>query len=236
MASEARGSAASRPQPAPYAQLVAEHGLSAAHRLVIAAVPVGARVLDVGCATGYLAAELARTRGAVVTGVESDPAAADVARAHSDEVIAGDADDPQTFAALDAGAFDVAVFADVLEHLTDPARALRATQPVLTPRDGLVIVSLPNIAHWTARRELLRGRFPKEDHGLFDRTHRHFFTLATARSLLQDAGLEIIEEHFAPAPVPLASRIATLRPLAGPATRWRPQLFALQMVLVARPR
>ena len=41
---------------APYAALVAEHGLSASHMLLIAAVPEGARVLDVGCATGYLAA------------------------------------------------------------------------------------------------------------------------------------------------------------------------------------
>ena len=36
---------------APYAALVAAHGLSPAHRLVLEAVPPGARVLDVGCAT-----------------------------------------------------------------------------------------------------------------------------------------------------------------------------------------
>lgn len=61
--------------PAPYAGLVAEHGLSAAHRLVAAAVPHGALVLDVGCATGYLAAELTSARGATVTGVEADGSA-----------------------------------------------------------------------------------------------------------------------------------------------------------------
>ena len=42
--------------------------------------PAGARVLDVGCATGYLAAELAR-RGCRVTGVEADPVAPPSVRA-----------------------------------------------------------------------------------------------------------------------------------------------------------
>ena len=59
----------------PYADLVAAHGLSHAHRLVLAAVPDCTRVLDVGCSTGYLAAELT-ARGCHVVGVERDPEAA----------------------------------------------------------------------------------------------------------------------------------------------------------------
>jgi len=233
---EPPGSDAPSSPPAPYARLVAEHGLSAAHRLVVAAVPQGAHVLDVGCATGYLAAELAMTRGATVTGVEADPFAAAEARRHVKALIVGDADDPRTFAEIPAATYDVVVFADVLEHLTDPARALRATQRVLVPGTGLVIISLPNIAHWTARRALLSGHFPRQDHGIFDRTHRHFFTRATARTLMDEAGVEVVREQFAPAPVPLASRVRALGRLAEPATNWRPELFALQIVLVGRLR
>ena len=43
----------------PYAALVAAHGLSPAQRLVLEAVPRGARVLDVGCATPSAVARLA---------------------------------------------------------------------------------------------------------------------------------------------------------------------------------
>ncbi|HEV7753506.1 MAG TPA: methyltransferase domain-containing protein, partial [Baekduia sp.] len=73
----------------PYAGLVAEHGLATSHRLVLDAVPDGARVLDVGCATGYLAVELV-ARGCTVVGVEFDPVAAQQARAVCREVVVGD--------------------------------------------------------------------------------------------------------------------------------------------------
>jgi methionine biosynthesis protein MetW len=220
---------------APYAELVAQHGLAASHRLVLAAVPDGARVLDVGCATGYLAAAL-RERGCTVVGIEADPDAAAQARAHCDAVVVGDVEAPRTRAETAArGPFDVVMCADVLEHLRDPWEVLAWLRTLL--RDGgRAVVSLPNIAHWTARRELLRGRFPQADHGLFDRTHLRFFTRATARDLAARAGFAILEEHPAPAPLPLESRLAMVGRLRGPLVRRYPGLLALQVVLVLAPQ
>jgi len=215
----------------PYAGLVAAHGLSAAHELLLAAVPAGGRVLDVGCATGYLGAVLA-ARGSAVTGVEADPGAVAAARARGLRVVEGDLEDPGTLdRAAEHGPFDAIVCGDVLEHLRAPERALGALADLLAP-GGRLVASLPNIAHWTARRELLRGRFPQADHGLFDRTHLRFFTRASARELAVAAGLRVAAEHPAPAPLPLQSRLPALRRLAGPAARLRPELFALQLVLV----
>jgi 2-polyprenyl-3-methyl-5-hydroxy-6-metoxy-1,4-benzoquinol methylase len=141
-------------------------------------------VLDVGCAEGYLVREL-KGRGCAVVGLEADPAAAAAARAWCDEVVEGDAEDDAVRARV-AGPFDRVLFGDVLEHLRDPAAVLRWSRGVLAP-GGRAVVSLPNVAHWTARRQLARGRFPREDHGLFDRTHLRFFTRATARSLAAEA-------------------------------------------------
>src|SRR5947207_2609260 len=87
------------------------------HNLVISLVPAGARVLEFGCATGYMSAELKRRLGCTVTGVELVPEAAELAREHCERVIVGDAellDFPSLFGGQK---FDAVIFADVLEHL-----------------------------------------------------------------------------------------------------------------------
>jgi 2-polyprenyl-3-methyl-5-hydroxy-6-metoxy-1,4-benzoquinol methylase len=254
--------------PSPYADLVARHGLAASHRLILEAVPAGARVLDVGCASGYLAAPLAE-RGCRVTGVEADLSAAGAARAVCERVIEGDVEAPDVRAACERAAavedhaaageaasaggdaahalrgFDAIVCGDVLEHLRDPWDTLAFLHTLLAP-GGRVVVSLPNVAVWSARRELLRGRFPYADHGVFDRTHLRFFTRASARELVERAGLVVAEERFAPAFLPfepalrrrLGGTVQQPLPwvarLRAAAARQRPELFALQVVLVCR--
>jgi 2-polyprenyl-3-methyl-5-hydroxy-6-metoxy-1,4-benzoquinol methylase len=219
----------------PYAALVAAHGLSPAHRLLVDAVPRGARTLDVGCATGYLAAELAARGAGAVVGVEADPGAAELAAAVCEGVVTGNLEDPSCRDALRALApFDAIVCGDVLEHLRDPWAALGFLATLLRPR-GTAAISVPNVAHWTGRRALLRGRFPYAEHGLFDRTHLRFFTRAGARDLVASAGLRVRAEHFAPAPLPLQSRVRALARFEPAAARAWPELFALQVVLVCEP-
>jgi 2-polyprenyl-3-methyl-5-hydroxy-6-metoxy-1,4-benzoquinol methylase len=218
----------------PYADLVAAHGLSAAHRIVLEEVPDGARVLDVGCATGYLAAELAR-RGCTIDGIEFDPVAAQAARAHCREVVVGDLEAPTTHAEVQRMLADtrpaVIVCADVLEHLRDPWAVLAWLRTLLAP-GGRAVVSVPNIAHWTTRRALLRGRFDYTDYGLLDRTHLRFFTRASAAELARRAGFAVREERLAGAPLPLESRVPALGRVRDRCVRRYPELLALQFVLV----
>ena len=215
-----------------YGELVGRHGLGPSHRLLLDAVPDGARVLDVGCAEGYLARALTE-RGCTIVGVEFDPRAAEVARGACERVVVGDVEDPSVRAQID-GPYDRILFGDVLEHLRDPAAVLRWAATLTASPSGRVVVSLPNIAHWTARRQLLRGRFPQEDHGLFDRTHLHFFTAETARELVERAGLVVESSRFAPAPLPLESRVPALARLTPRLLARRPELFALQIILICR--
>ena len=78
---------------------------------------------------------------------------------------------------------------------------------------------------------MLGGRFPLADHGLFDRTHLHFFTRSTARRLVEDAGWRVVEERFTEAPLPLESRLPALGRLRPRLVGRRPELFALQVML-----
>jgi 2-polyprenyl-3-methyl-5-hydroxy-6-metoxy-1,4-benzoquinol methylase len=224
----------------PYAALVAEHGLSDSHRLVLHEVPDGARVLDVGCATGYLAAELTK-RGCVVDGVEFDPDAAEQARrpGRCREVVAGDLESPLTreavAAMLGTAKPDFVLCADVLEHLRDPWSTLAWLRTLLAPQ-GKAIISVPNIAHWTARRALIRGRFDYTGFGLFDRTHLRFFTRASAAELARRAGFAVQAERPVPAPLPLESRVPALGAVRDRCVRRCPEAFALQFVLVLTPQ
>jgi hypothetical protein len=120
----------------------------------------------------------------------------------------------------------VVVLADVLEHLLDPLAALRSARPA-----AMVLVSLPNIAHWSARRELVLGRWPQREHGLFDRTHLHCFTRESAHRLATDAGFTVVREQRTTAPLPFEQRLRLPAGWRRPAAERWPGLFAFQYVL-----
>ena len=134
-------------------------------------------MLDVGCAHGYVAEVLVR-QGCRVVGVERDPEDAARARRHCEEVVVADLDTPGWADALGARRFDVIVFADVLEHVRDPAAVVRRACDLLAP-GGMLVASIPNVAHVSVRLELLLGSFRRETLGILDATHLHFFTRET---------------------------------------------------------
>ena len=166
--------------------LVAEENLA-----LVRSLGTPRTVLDVGCGIGLNGAAAKRT-GARVTGIETDPGALEEARKRLDEVIAVDiTDDAAVRVALGVRRFDLILFADVLEHVADPAAVLRRFIGFLTD-EGHVVVSLPNVAAWTVRLGLLAGRFEYGASGILDDTHLRFFTRETAQRLLADAGLDVL--------------------------------------------
>jgi 2-polyprenyl-3-methyl-5-hydroxy-6-metoxy-1,4-benzoquinol methylase len=220
----------------PYARAVAERGIGAAGTLMLAEVPDGARVLDIGCASGYLAARLV-ARGCAVTGFEVDPRSAALAEAHCERVIVGDLESPHDRATIPDG-FDVVLLGDVLEHLVDPWHALRFVRGLVAP-GGVVVVSMPNVAAWTVRLALLRGAWRYTETGLLDRTHLRFFTRRTAHELVRGAGFEIERERFSPieqAPGMLRQLLPRVTDVAVKSMlRIWPELMAQQFVLRLRP-
>lgn len=148
----------------------------------------GQRILDVGCGTGGLGAELAQ-RGNTVYGLTISECEAALARQRLAEVIVGDL---ETMEALPFSEhfFDTVIFADVLEHLRDPKRPLELIKPYLKP-SAQIIASIPNVANIIVRWNLLRGRFDYEEYGILDNTHLRFFTFRTAKELLTSCGFQI---------------------------------------------
>lgn len=210
-----------------YDRLVEQTGeLGASHRWLVQRTPPGSTVLDAGCAGGYLARVLTETRGCAVDGLEVEPESAARAEAACRRVFLGSLEDEDFLASLD-GSYDRILFGDVLEHLRQPEVTLRAITRMLAP-GGRILVSLPNVAYWQLRWQLLRGRFEYQDSGLMDRTHLRFYTFESAVRLVEDAGLQIRALSFTTRLPPSV--------LGRAVRRWShrlPNLFAYQSLIEA---
>jgi len=196
------------------------------------------RVLDVGCDDGFAGRDLLKD-GFQVWGIDRNPVTLRKAARYYQQTILADIESELP---LPEGPFNVIIFADILEHLTNPAAVFAHFTELLAP-DGLVIVSVPNVAHWYVRLSLLRGRFEYTDRGILDRTHVRFFTLRTARRFLEDAGFTVQAIETTPPPLPLVwASTAPGRPLFflhtlgfKLARLWK-TLFGYQLIFAARKR
>jgi methionine biosynthesis protein MetW len=204
------------------------------HAMIVRLVSGSRTVLEVGAATGYLSEAIAKA-GASVVAIEINPVAAAIARERGLDVRVGTA---ETVLRPDEQ-FDCVVLADVIEHVHDADSLLDAILRHLKP-EGSMVISVPNVAHWTIRLQLLRGRFDYTQRGLMDETHVHFYTQASLQRLLARHGL-VVEQ-----------RLCSLGPMTNKRFHhWRinwyqrrigqklvaafPGLFGFQFVWRARP-
>lgn len=97
--------------------------------------------------------------------------------------------------------FDFILFLDVLEHLKDPQGVLTQAADYLK-EGGRIVISVPNVAHWTVRLLMLFGHFDYASKGILDRSHLRFFTHSSARHLIMRSGFKIIREEVTPIPLP----------------------------------
>ncbi|MBC6935443.1 MAG: methyltransferase domain-containing protein [Chloroflexi bacterium] len=205
-----------------------------AHSVLMRLIPRGSRVLELGCASGYLSGYMEQALGCRVTGLEADPAATAIAARRCSEVHTVDLDAPDALEAARSNApYNVLLAAAVLEHLKYPERLLQQARALLPP-GARVIVSLPNIAYWRLRLMLLAGRFDYSDYGVMDRTHLRLYTARTGRALLEDQGYPVEALYIAGSGLQNAVHALARRfnrPLPAPIL---PGLLAYELIYVAR--
>ncbi|WP_448384522.1 class I SAM-dependent methyltransferase [Desulfosoma sp.] len=156
-----------------------------------------AKILDVGCSSGLFGIALKAQRPEVfLTGVEPDKRKAHAARVFYDVLYEGHFE-----AVALSGPFDVIVCGDVLEHLQDPWAALRKIHALLAS-DGYLVLSVPNVGHWTVVRGLLQGTFEYVPAGILNRGHLRFFTEDSLRRALEQSGfvVEVFQRRQPPPP------------------------------------
>jgi SAM-dependent methyltransferase len=205
------------------------------HSILLELVPEngnGRRLLDVGCADGYLSQRFA-DRGFSVTAIDA-PGPQQRVMPHGIRYLEADLDGGLPLSEVN---FDFVVCADILEHLRDPESILRQIRSQIAER-GKLIASLPNSGNIYFRLNVLFGRFPAHDRGLFDRTHLHFYTWEGWSSLLERNGFRITTTRTSVMPFslfwPRLTRwTAALESLNALAARAWSKLFAYQFIVVA---
>jgi glycosyltransferase involved in cell wall biosynthesis len=209
-------------------------GYRSSHTTALDTVPAGARVLDIGCGPGLVAAELVR-KGCVVDGVDqwtpTDPGVFNAFHLWREP-------EPLT---VDLREYDCVLLLDIVEHLTHPERFLDTLREGARSVGGRprIIVTTGNVAFVVVRLQALLGRFNYGKRGILDLTHTRLYTFKTLRHLFEQCGFRITRVEGVPAPFPLAlgdnglARAAVR--LNELLIRVAPGLFAYQIFMDATP-
>lgn len=175
------------------------------------------RLLDIGSATGATAKYL-RSKGVVsyTEGVELDSCMAKESAAHMDKVVVGDIEREETFTQLGSN-FDYVLLGDVLEHLKDPWALLMKLRGKLAS-GGTIVFSVPNTRYIDVFIHVfVKGYWPYNDRGIFDRTHIRMFTKQNIFTMVDscDLRLDQLARNFR-----YRDAVGSVFPFYGPILKW----------------
>ncbi|USF25742.1 hypothetical protein N510_000654 [Firmicutes bacterium ASF500] len=165
------------------------------HEKIVALIRPGSKVLECGCATGYMTRYMRDELGCNVSIVEYDHSAFQIARQYADDGICADLMGTKWLEYYKGKQFDYILFADVLEHLYDPKTVLQKVAALLC-EDGYVLASIPNVAHGDILINLWDGRWNYTDVGLLDQTHIRFFAGNNLKDFWEKTGFSMVHLDY----------------------------------------
>lgn len=181
------------------------------HTLALERIQSHARVIDMGCAAGYVGEWLKRNKQCHVLGVDqyAHPNQQMLDQFILQEIAAGVPEQ------LLGSSFDFILLLDVVEHLASPEQFVTTLADQLADSPNThVLVSTGNVAFIVTRLMLLMGKFNYGKRGILDLTHTRLFTFASMQNLFTQAGFEVLEVKGVPVPFGLVFRHPSLVKLA----------------------
>jgi SAM-dependent methyltransferase len=158
------------------------------------------RILDLACSDGRLG-NLLRLSGHTVIGIDGEKI--DGVGDRIDGFVEADLNDGLP---VEAGAdFDVVIGINVFERLRDPEKLLCQIPSVLAPR-GVLLASIPNVAHWYPRLHVMLGHFNYERRGIFDARHLRFFTQRSFERMAENSGMRVRRQSSVGLPLEMFRR------------------------------
>ncbi|MDF1513132.1 MAG: methionine biosynthesis protein MetW [Anaerolineae bacterium] len=168
------------------------------YQLIENLIPVGARVLDLGCGDGRLLSELAANKECAVRGIEINEQAVLACTHRGVPVYHGDMLEGMSF--FESGAFDAVILSQTLQQTSNPVRVIREMLRV----GETAVISFPNFGHWRVRLQLLlKGCMPVTPmlpEAWYNTPNVHLCTVRDFRLLCQSFNLVRVKEIFLSAP------------------------------------
>ena len=141
-------------------------------------LPKESKILDFGCGSGAIGGKL---REVGFTNIYATDLS-DTVRIHVKDIYNKVA---KNLSELNEKEFDTVIILDVIEHMTNPKEFLIELLKIVKP-GGKVLISVPNVVHWSVRIPFLFGFFEYTSRGILDRTHYTFFTRKTKNKLFKE--------------------------------------------------
>ena len=167
--------------------------LAPEHRVIVELVAPGARVLDLGCGNGDLLKALQVEKQVRAEGVDLSVECIQACVAKGlFNVHQGDLD--EGLAEYADQAVDYVILTNTIQVLHRPLGLIREMARV----GKKCIISFPNFAHWSIRRQLFfQGRMPKSPrlpYEWYDSPNLHLTTIRDFREFCRTAGLKVLHE------------------------------------------
>jgi glycosyltransferase involved in cell wall biosynthesis len=169
------------------------------HTLAFERIRPGSRVLDIGCAGGYMGEALTRQKNCAVDGVDSfSGGQPGLAAFYLHDLNSG-------LPRLNYQHYDYVLILDVIEHLARPEAFLEELRRALKLNPSVeVMISTANIGFFIQRFMLSIGQFNYGKRGILDLTHTRLFTFSSFHRAIGQAGFDVLETIGIPGPYPLA--------------------------------
>lgn len=139
-------------------------------------------ILDVGCGPGFIGKKIKSVsdkKNCCVDGIEIDNISGEIAKKYYNNVYICSIENENNKIYNDFmnnnKKYDCIIMADLIEHLDNPGEIINKLSKKLS-KDGVFLISTPNIAHIDIISNLINGNFNYNTTGILDSTHKCFFT------------------------------------------------------------